>query len=301
MIHPDERELPIQIDIIQTWPDGSVKSADIVFPLHLPAHGSGEYTLQIGPKILPVVKQPSPVEITQSLEGLSINQGPVTYAVNAGGYNGVDGATFNRDVWKGKHPTGVETRGPKAFVRPGSRTPFLVAGDGTELTLAGPVEIEIETNGPRTGRVRVTGQYSLDLSFSSFFTFYSGVSWYRHTFSLTGDAAHITSVIFEDTFDLADGPLQSAFGARINSFGQPTSWAVLTDGVTTIDIAAHNAWSESGYIRYESEVDGRFRVIAPYTVDPIVTFYHFLPTPPADHYHTPAAAMVADPHITVLD
>ena len=34
---------------------------------------------------------------------------------------------------------------------------------------------------------------------------------------------------------------------------------------------------------------------------PIETFYHFLITPPADHYHTPAGAMVAEPHLRLLD
>jgi hypothetical protein len=301
MIHPDERELPLQIDVLESWPDRSIKNAEIFFPLHLPAGGSGTYTLEVGSEIAPSAKQQNPVEITGTPEELIINQGPVTYVVNKRDYNGVDSATFNRDVWKGKHPTGAEIKGPKPFLKPGSKPTFLITRDGTEIGLSEPVEIAIETEGPRTGRVRVTGQYPGNFSFTSRITFYSGVPWYRHAFSLAGDTADIASVVFEDTFDLADGPLQSAYGARVNGMGQPTSWSVVTDGVSTIDIAAHNAWSDSGYVRYESESDGCFRVIAPYTGDPIVTLYHFLITPPADHYHTPAGAMVAAPHLKLLE
>ena len=108
-------------------------------------------------------------------------------------------------------------------------------------------------------------------------------------------------VVFEDTLDLEDGPLTSAYGSRLNSHGDAGCWAVVTDGISTVDVAAYDAWSSAGSVRYEIEPDGRFRIIAPYTSDPIRTFYHFLITPPADHYHTPAAAMVADPHIRLLD
>jgi hypothetical protein len=301
VIHPDGSELPIQIDVVESWPDGSVQSGEIIFPLRLPADGSGTYILETGPEVVPDANQNNPVRIDETTDGLSINQGPVTYTVKSSGYNVVDTAVFNRDVWKGTHPTGVDISGPKSFLNPNSSAPILRMTDDTELGLTDPVEIQVETPGPRTGRIRVTGDYSETLSFTSHITLYSGVSWYRHSFALSGDTDDVASVVFEDTFDLAEGTLLSAFGSRVNSWDDPTSWAVITDGVSTIDVAATNAWGNTGYVRYESEADGVFRVIAPHTGEPIVTFYHFLITPPADHYHTPAGAMVAEPHIQLAE
>ena len=299
VFHPHGRELPIQIDIEETWPDGSTRSCDVYFPLHIPANGGGQYTFETGPDVSPSARQVNPVRIDADPLGLTINQGPVTYIVKSDPYGAVVSAVFDRDVWKGAHPTGADITGPKSFLIPGSSAPVLVTEDGTRLVLKDAVKLGIETSGPRAGRIRITGDYPDGISFTSHITFYSGVSWYRHAFSLTGNFADIASVVFEDTFDLAEGPLLSAFGSRVNSFGQPTSWAVVTDGVSTIDIATQNARGNSGSVRYESEADGRFRVIAPYSGNPIVTFYHFLITPPADHYHTPAAAMVAPPHIHI--
>ena len=301
VLHPDGRELPIQIDIDETWPDGSIRSGDVLFPLHLPANGSGVYTLETGAAVSPSARQTNLVEIDQSPHALTINQGPVTYVVKADPYSVVNSAVFDRDVWKGTHPTGADISGPKSFLKPGSRAPVLITKDDNELVLTGSVELDIETSGPRTGRIRITGDYPDGISFTSHITFYSGVSWYRHSFALQGDRTAIASVVFEDRFDLQEGPLLSAFASRVNNSGQPTSWAVVTDGVSTIDIATRDAGNDSGSVRYESESNGRFRVIAPYTGDPIVTFYHFLITPPADHYHTPAAAMVADPHIRLME
>jgi hypothetical protein len=298
--HPDGRELPVQIDVDETWPDGSIKSCDVIFPLHLPANGSGTYTLETGPRILPSAEQRNPVQIDTTETGLTINQGPVTYTVRTNPFSIVDTAVFNRDVWKGTHPTGADISGPKPFLLPGSPGPALITGDGKVLNPS-HATITVETNGPRTGRIRAAGEYNGSLFYTSRITFYSGVSWYRHTFELSGDTNAIASVVFEDTFDLAEGPLIAAFGARVNSHGHPTSWAVVTDGVSTIDIATREAWNDKGHVRYESEPDGRFRVIAPFTDKPIETFYHFLITPPADHYHTPAGAMVAEPHLRLLD
>lgn len=297
--HPDGRDLPIQLDILETWPDGSVRAGDLYFPLHLPAGGEGTYTAEADPDISSQAPQPNPVDVDESGTVLSINQGPVTYTVRSDAWSVLDTAVFNRDVWKGTHPTGANIGGPKPFLRPGSPPPTLRFTKGETLAPNPVVSIAVETAGPRTGRVRIDGAYSDSLAFTSLITFYSGVSWYRHTFTLEGDTDTVDAVVFEDRFDLGEGPLTTAFGARVNSHGSPTNWAVVTDGVSTVDIAAYDAWSAGGYVRYESETDGTFRVIAPWSGRPVVTFYHFLITPPADHYHTPAPAMVADPHISI--
>ena len=114
--HPDGRELPVQIDVDETWPDGSVRSCDVIFPLHLPANGSGTYTLETGARILPSAEQRNPVQIDTTETGLTINQGPVTYTVRTNPFSVVDTAVFNRDVWKGTHPTGADISGPKPFL-----------------------------------------------------------------------------------------------------------------------------------------------------------------------------------------
>ena len=156
VLHPDGRELPIQIDIDETWPDGSIRSGDVLFPLHLPANGSGVYTLETGTAVSPSARQTNPVQIDQSPHALTINQGPVIYVVTADPYSVVDSAVFDRDVWKGTHPTGADISGPKSFLKPESRAPVLITKDDNELVLTGSVELDIETSGPRTGRIRIT-------------------------------------------------------------------------------------------------------------------------------------------------
>lgn len=300
VIHPDGTELPIQMDITRSWPDGSVRSAHVAFPLRLPANGSGTYRLEAGPDVSPEAHQRNPVQIDSDNTGYTINQGPVTYRVNTDDFNVVDTAVFDRDVWGGTHPTGADISGPKSFLRAGSPATSLITHDGTQLAQGQSVSAEIETSGPRTGTIAFTGTFDGGIDFTSHLTFYSGVSWYRHVLTLSGNTDDIASVQLNDTFDLAEGTLLTAYGARTNSVGTPTSWAVVTDDVSTIDVAVTKAWSDAGYVRYESEADGKFRIIAPFTGEPIVAFYHFLITPPADEYHTPAGAMVADPQLKLI-
>ena len=119
VVHPDGSELPIQMDVSDRWPDGSIREADVLFPLRLPFGRSGVYTLETGSNISPAADQLNPVTIDDTAI-LTISQGPVTCNVRRSGYSVVDTAEFNRDVWKGRHPTGARIARPKAYLKPGS-------------------------------------------------------------------------------------------------------------------------------------------------------------------------------------
>ncbi len=171
----------------------------------------------------------------------------------------------------------------------------LVLKDGQTLATEGEVRIEAETHGPRSARLRVEGAYAGGYGFVIRITFFSGVSWFRAEHEVvSGDVSQIASVVAESEFNLPEAPLLSAFGARERADGEATSWAVVTDNTSTVDVAVVGAWSETGAVRYEVEPDGRFRAIFPFEKQPCILYAHYLITPPMDHHHTPAAAMATD-------
>ena len=290
MFHPDGRELPIQVDALQVWEDRSVRSAAVTFPVGLPANGRGTFRFEYGEGIGPGVEQPNPVTVREGGEPIEVQQGPVIYRVRRKGFNLVDQVAFGRGA-----------SGEKRFLRSGSRGMVLVLKDGRELTPEEAAAVEVETRGPRAGRLRVEGTYPGGYRFVNRLTFFSNVSWFatEHTV-VSGDMSEIAFLVAESDFDLRAAPLMSAFGARQRSDGRATSWAVATDNESTVDAAVLDAWSEAGCVRYEVDADGRFRAILPFEGKTAVLYYHFLITPPMDHHHAPAAAMVAAPVCRVL-
>jgi hypothetical protein len=176
--------------------------------------------------------------------------------------------------------------------------PHDVAG---ELLPEGEVTIDAETHGPRSGRLRVEGAYPGGCRFVTRITCFSRVSWFLAEHEIvSGDVAQIASVTAESDFNLPAAPLSTAFGARRRADGAATSWAVVTDGVSTVDVATVGAWSDTGSVRYEVGPDGRFRAIFPFEKRPCILYYHFLITPPMDHVHSPAPSMATDPECRII-
>lgn len=143
----DREEIALQIDVDQTWDDGSVQTARLVFGARVPALGSERFILEYGPGVAPNVDPPNPVTVESTSEGCIVRQGPLTYTVLLEPYTVVSQATCDRDQRKGKGPLGPIPPGLKHFLRTGSSPPHLVFEDGDSVA-ASAGEIAIETEGP---------------------------------------------------------------------------------------------------------------------------------------------------------
>ena len=77
----DREEIALQIDVDQTWDDGSVQTARLVFGARVPALGSERFILDYGPGVAPNVDPPNPVTVESTSEGCIVRQGPLTYTV----------------------------------------------------------------------------------------------------------------------------------------------------------------------------------------------------------------------------
>ncbi len=279
-------ELPIQFDAVGAWEDGSVRKAELTFAPTLEPLEERAYTLELGPESRPSAEVRNPLTISETSASVDVQQGPVVYGVRKDGYNLVDQVRF----------------GEVTFLRSGARGPVLVLEDGLELPPEGEVRIEVEASGPWAGRLRIQGSYPDGYAFTTRLDFVSGRSWFGARHAITaGDRSRIRALVVEAAFDLPEAPLATAFGARTRSDGVPTTWAVVTDGVLTVDVAVSDAWTRTDYVRYECDSDGAFRALFPYDGRPNEIYYHYLLCPPDDIRNTPAAAMVAGVECRVVD
>ncbi len=285
MLDTEGEPRPVQVDPRETWDDDSVKTAEVSFSARLPAGGEEVLAFEYGEGTPPPPRQPNPIRVRDRKDRIEVQQGPVIYQVRKWRFNFVENVIFDG----------------RAFHGPGAPGPALLRKDGRILFPSGEVLIDVETRGPRSARLRVDGTYGGGYGFVAYLTFYSGVSWFRAEHEVvSGDVSQIATVVVENTFNLPDAPLVSAFGARQRADGEGTSWAVVTDNTATVDVAAVGAWSGRGSVRYEVEASGRFRTVFPSAGEPGVFYVHYLTTPPMDHRHTPAAAMATDLECRVI-
>ncbi len=285
LFDPAGKEQPVQVDIVLTWEDGSVRTAEVTLPVTLPPGGEGVNRFEYGDEARPTAQLRNPVGVRASEEPAEVVQGGVVCRVRRRGFNLVDQVRFNDRV----------------FLREGARGPVLRLKDGQELLPEGEAQVTVETRGPWSARLRVEGVYPGGYAFLTRMTFVSGKSWFLAEHQVTsGDLAQVAAVVVEADFHLPAGPLASAFGARTRADGHATSWAVVTDGALTVDVATVGAWSQKGAVRYEVGPDGRFQVIFPFSENPCAIYFHYLLCPPDDVANTPAAAMAADPECRVI-
>ncbi|MBK37003.1 MAG: hypothetical protein CME26_15920 [Gemmatimonadetes bacterium] len=80
---------------------------------------------------------------------------------------------------------------------------------------------------------------------------------------MTGKVSDGTRLQIDTDLDLRVNPVQVASGARQRNDGHPTSWMVVTNDESTVDIASMDGWGETGAVRFESNVDARIRVLLP--------------------------------------
>ncbi len=208
----------------------------------------------------------------------------------------MDTATFDQDRWGGKHPLGDIPSGLKTFLAPGSPPPTLVLSDSPSLH-PNNVTVITETRGPCEGRLRIEGSYGSAITFTQYLTFYKSVSWFKVDTELSGDTENVEAMRIESSLDLSSGPISSASGARQRSDSRPISWVVVTDDESTVDVAAMDAWTPSNDIRFVVDPGPRLTAVLPVADTIPSLWYHFLVTPPADHFHTPAAAMPTDQEV----
>ncbi|MDP6777446.1 MAG: hypothetical protein QGI83_11860 [Candidatus Latescibacteria bacterium] len=286
LLDSEGEELPIQLDGVEAWEDGSIRRAELTFAPTLDPLQEKAYSLEHGPEVRRSAQVRNPLTVSETSSGIDVQQGPVVYSVRKQRYNLVNQVRF----------------GDATYLRSGARGPILVLDDDRELLPVGDVEIQVETRGPWAGRLRVTGTYPDGYAFATRLDFVSGRSWFgaRHTIS-EGDRSRIRATVVEAAFDLPAAPLATAFGARTRADAVPTTWGVVTDGVLTVDVATTDAWTRTGYVRYECDADGAFRALFPYDGRPCEIFYHYLYCAPDDIRNTPAAAMVAGVECRVVE
>ena len=278
---------PVQVDGLETWDDGSVRTAEVAFPARLPAGGEEVLTFEYGQGTPPPAPPANPIDVRAGKDPIEVQQGPVIYQVRQWRFNLVENVIFDG----------------RAFHGAGAPGPALVLKDGRILFPSGEVRIDIETRGPRSARLRVDGTYGGGYEFVAYLTFYSGVSWFKAEHELvSGDVSQIASVVVESTFNLPDAPLVTPpLERRQRADGEGTSWAVVTDNSRRPwTWRSVGAWSGKDAVRYEVEPNGRFRTIFPFPGQPCIMYVHYLTTPPMDHHHTPAAAMATDLECRVM-
>jgi len=276
---PDNEEVACQIDPIKTHPDDSVETAELTFAPFLAAWQTRRYVLETGGK-QGTAQVRNPISVDIQSDAAIVKQGAIAYTIHNNDFNLIDAIVF-RD---------------KSYLISRTRGPVLVLKNGDELSPIGPATITAETQGPWAGRLRVQGTYPNDLKFTTHLTFVSSKSWFFANHQITADdTSSIDALRFDFHFDLKSGLLSVASGARLRSNGIATTWTVVTDGTHTIDLAIHNAWSKGPeYVRWETDPDGSFRAIYPYTRQPCQLYTHVLHGPPDDVKNTPAPAMAAE-------
>ncbi|MFT5365707.1 MAG: hypothetical protein ACI8V2_000648 [Candidatus Latescibacterota bacterium] len=278
LLDTEGKELPCQIDALKNHSDGSVEMAEITFAPFLSPYQTANYTLELGGETA-TAQVRNPITVDSQADVTSVKQGVMSYTVRHNTFNLVDDVTF-RD---------------KAFVKPGLSTPTLILKNGHTLNPTGTAKVTPETQGPWAGRLRVEGHYPEDYTFVTHLTFVSSKSWFLVDHKIvSGNLNQIEAIQFASHYDLTSGPLSSATGARIRHDGTATSWAVITDGTHTVDIAILDAWTPTGAVRCEADADGQFRVIYPFTNRPCRMYVHVLHGPPDDIVNTPAPAMAAE-------
>lgn len=278
LLEADGTERPCQIDFCQRWDDGSVRKAEVTFAPFLEPYETRCYILEVGGEAAKAQVR-HPLSVEELADRVIVRQSAVAYVIRKTGFNFVDSVVFQ----------------DKAFLKSGGRGPVLVLKDGSELVPEGRVAIALERKGPWMGRLRIEGAYPGGFGFVTHLTFVSSKSWYLAEHRITsGDRSRIQGLCVETPFDLPDGPLSSAFGARMRHDGTPTFWVVFTDGSCTIDIAVLNAWTSGGAVRCEVGPDGLFRARDPLADGLSQHYVHVLHGPPDDVKNTPAPAMAAE-------
>ena len=275
---PKGKEVACQLDPQQTYPDGSVSTAELTFAPFLSAWQTARYELEIGAIGNATVRNPISVDLQS--DTAIVKQGVIAYTVHKNDFNLVDAIVFQ----------------DKSYLIPKARGPVVILKNGDELLPTGQATITAETAGPWSGRLRVEGTYSNGLAFTTHLTFVSSKSWFLAEHNLQGnDLSQVKAVRFDLHFDLKSAPLTVISGARERKDGLPTSWTVITDEAHTIDLAVFNAWSTGPeYVRCETDANGSFRAIYPYTGQPCKLYAHVLHGPPNDLKHTPAPTMAAE-------
>jgi len=279
LIDSENKEVPCQIDSMETHPDGSVQKAELTFAPFLAAWQTRRYVLETSGEPAQA-KVRNPISIDIQSDAAIVKQGVITCTVHKQDFNLVDTIVF-RD---------------KSYLIPNARGPVLILDNDDKLSPVGEAKITAETAGPWAGRLRVEGNYPQDFAFVTHLTFVSSKSWFLAEHSITnGDRNRIRAIRFDCQFDLKSGPLSVASGARVRKDSISTTWTVITDNVHTVDLAILNAWSRgSEYVRCETDADGAFRAIYPYADRPCKFYPHVLHGPPDDIKNTPAPAMAAE-------
>jgi hypothetical protein len=274
----DGEELPVQVDPVGEWDDGSVCKADVTFCPTIGACETQRFELACG-GTPPEATVRNPLTVRVGRDAAEVVQGPVGYTVRVNGFNLVDRVVF----------------GDKSFLKSGARGLALLRNDGETCVPEGEVNLSTGPHGPWWGRVLAEGHLEGGYGFTCRLDFVSGKSWYLVDVQLSsGDLSQVQAIIFEQVFDLPEAPLSTAFGSRTTAEGVPTNWSVTTDGAHTVDVAALDAWVGADSVRHEVDPKGEFRLIFPYTEGRACrAYYHYLGCPPDDTRNTSAAAMAA--------
>jgi hypothetical protein len=140
----DAVRLPVQARALATWPDGSIKWLLVQLQPNLPGNKDKtlRFTVAAPAHVDPL--EPAALIVHETLEGISISTGKLSFLVPRAGFLPVSNVHWNgKRLW-----------GERAFGG------FTLECDGHSLTTAsGPVELEVEESGPLRAVVLLRGEH----------------------------------------------------------------------------------------------------------------------------------------------
>lgn len=160
-VSDEERELPLQTEVLARWPDGSVKW--LLLDVQVPP-GTDRLQLRYGPKVPP---RPLFSSIRAGADGekVEVDTGPLAFTVRRDGHGFLDAVRFRGREMRlppgvsGHTLDAVHVESPSAYppnqryVQGGVEDPATVIVD----------EVVLETRGPLRATVRIDGRYQFRL------------------------------------------------------------------------------------------------------------------------------------------
>ena len=116
MLDAEGEARPVQVDILESWDDGSMRTAEVSFPARLPAGGQEVLSFEFGEGTPPPPRQTNPIKVRDRKDPIEVQQGPVIYQVRKWRFNFVENVIFDG----------------RAFHGPGAPGPALLRKDGQD-------------------------------------------------------------------------------------------------------------------------------------------------------------------------
>lgn len=166
LVDADGNEIPIQVDKLAMWPDGSVKWALITFLGD--AKGRAPYRLEYGEGVTRKALPKEKLSITRTSDGFAVDTGPLRFRLSKGAAGLFDDLRFKAPGTSEEALSQRSTESERAnrmdllaLGSPGGYAPYAYHAEGaqTEPSRAVIEDIAIEREGPLSAHLVVKGRY----------------------------------------------------------------------------------------------------------------------------------------------